>query len=267
MFPAGSLDWWSSSWLVAILPFTDQGNLAQNLNFSEQWPFWNTNCLATSSPNNCAVLAGFTPSFLFCPSSSLPRLTPPLPFGRCDVVLCGHRGRGDRCGDLPRPDGRPPLRGGGYGFACSNGVLGPNMYVAAASIRNGLSNTLAIGEQSDWIIESDGTQVDLRSSDLHGAWIGAGQAGWPQNDAWSVSDPSRRDPRYLNCTTLRYPFGYKTDAGTGGGMGMAPGPICPCNRPIPAWWASPAATAAWTSCRLARTGRSSAAWRFATAGK
>ena len=42
-FPAGALYWWSSSWLVAILPYTEQGNVPGRLNFSEPYPFWNTN--------------------------------------------------------------------------------------------------------------------------------------------------------------------------------------------------------------------------------
>ena len=50
------------------------------------------------------------------------------------------------------------MRGRKLWFCCSNGVLGPNMYVAAATISDGLSNTLAIGEQSDWITKSDGTR-------------------------------------------------------------------------------------------------------------
>ena len=129
--------------------------------------------------------------------------------------------------DYHDPTGGRRCMSGEDGFACSNGVLGPNQYVAAAAISDGLSNTMAIGEQSDWITDPNGSPVDLRSSNIHGAWIGAGSSGWPQNDTWipAISGP---DPRYLNCTTLRYSFGDKTDAGVGvQGMEAAAGTNMP----------------------------------------
>jgi hypothetical protein len=106
-----------------------------------------------------------------------------------------------------------------FGFSCANGVLIPNRYVGAAEIRDGLSKTLLIGEQSDWIL-SNGVPADLRSS-YHGAWIGAGSLGFPQNGTWNDAST---EARYYNCAALRYPVGTKTDAGPGtAGMQYGPG--------------------------------------------
>ena len=226
VFPSGSLYWWNSSWLVAILPYMDQASVAQRLNFSEAYPFWVTQTIGYAK-DNIAVLSGFAPPYLFCPSSNVPRIPDwsrmgmvcPRPIATsCYAGIAGAVTDAATCQD---PTGGSRCVGAN-GCASSNGVLGPNQFVPAASITDGLSNTMLIGEQSDWIIASDGTQTDLRSSSMHGAWIGAGQSGWPQNNGWP-HDPVTNDPRYLNCTTLRYPFGYKTDAGSGGGMGDGTG--------------------------------------------
>ena len=210
VFPSGALYYWRASWLIGALPFIEETNVAQKVNYCEgSWPFWNTN--SNGAPNNSSILANYSPPYLFCPSSSLDPWTDWAPRNIATTTYVGISGAVTDSATFQDPTGAGRCASGPYGFSCSNGLLVPNLFVAAAMIRDGLSNTLLIGEQSDWI-NSSGTQVDLRSSNYHGAWIGAGDTGWPQNGAWSNTTG---EGRYYNCATLRYPVGTKTDAGPG----------------------------------------------------
>ena len=229
VYPSGALYYWRRSWLVAILPYMEQGNVEQRLNYSEDtFPFWCTN--NSSTPNNAAVLEGYAPSFLSCPTSNLPRFTDwasdPLmqPYASTLVhkmATTNYVGITGACTDAANfqdPTGKGRCASGSQaGFGCANGVLLPNKFVAAASISDGLSNTLMIAEQSDWLVGSIG-QVDRRSSTVHGAWIGSGSDVWPVNGQWNDASS---EARYYNCTTLRYPIGTTTNVGSGsGGMGL-----------------------------------------------
>ena len=230
VFPAGAVYYWGPSWLVAALPFIEQGNVAQKLNLTEDtYPFWCTNYNGT--PNNTAVLNNYYPAFLYCPSSTLPRSTawwasdPSMStwaayfdHKMATTNYVGISGAATDAATFQDPTGKGQCAEGPWGFSCSNGALVPNLYIAAASITDGLSNTLLLGEQSDWINSSTGP-VDLRSGYYHGAWIGAGSSGWPVNGVWNDTSS---EARYYNCATLRYRIGCKTDAGPGT-AGMSPG--------------------------------------------
>jgi hypothetical protein len=114
--------------------------------------------------------------------------------------------------DFTDPTGRGRCSAGPFGFSSSNGVLIPNVSIQAAHIRDGLTNTILLGEQSDWITAADGSKIDQRSSNFHGAWIGAGSPGYPENGTWNDASG---EARYYNTVTLRYAIGHKTDAGPG----------------------------------------------------
>lgn len=210
-YPAGALYYWRASWLVGALPFIEEGEVASRLNYTEgPFPFWNTN--SSSAPNNCAVLANYSRSWLHCPSSTLPRFTEWAGIQRkiTTTNYVGISGAVTNATTFQDPTGHGRCAAGPFGFSCANGVLVPNRPVSAGEIQDGLSQTVIIGEQSDWVMSS-GIRVDLRSC-FHGAWIGAGSPGWPENGTWN--DVSS-EARYYNCATLRYPLGTKTSAGPG----------------------------------------------------
>jgi prepilin-type N-terminal cleavage/methylation domain-containing protein/prepilin-type processing-associated H-X9-DG protein len=224
LYPSAAIWYWRRSWFVAVLPHIEQDNVERRLQYSGSYvgttfPFWNTNNTTPdpSAANNISVLRNYSPPFLCCPSSTLPRfpdwsaygLVCPVPIATTSYV--GVSGATTSSVDFHDPTGKGRCGAGNPGFTCVNGVLTVNMFVTAASISDGLSNTLLIGEQSDWITRSDGAPVDLRSSGCHGAWIGAVSPGFPQNNAWGGD-------RYHNGTTLRYRIGWKTDPGPGQGM-------------------------------------------------
>lgn len=243
VYPAGALYYWRASWLIGTLPYIEENNVAQKLNYAEgPYPFWNTN--SNGAPNNCAVLGNYSPSYLHCPSSTLPRFTDAA-MAQFNIVTrnitttnyVGISGAVTDAATFQDPTGRARCASGPFGFSCANGVLVPNQFFSAANIRDGLSNTLLIAEQSDWIL-SAGKQVDLRSNNCHGAWIGAGSPGWPVNGAWNDSSG---EARYYNCATFRYPIGTKTDAGPGSaGMSFCSGAT---NMPVQSAHAGVAAVA------------------------
>lgn len=211
VYPAGALYYWRASWVVGLLPFTEESSTAERLNYSEgEHPFWNTN--SNNAPNNCEVLADFAPPLLSCPSSTLPRfIEHSFTFRKIATAnYAGISGAVTDAASFQDPTGNGRCAQGPWGFSCSNGVLGPNRYVSTKLIRDGLSKTAVIGEQSDWIVGASGQQ-DMRSCSTHGTWIGSGGQSWPQNNSWS----NVTEERYYNCAALRYPMGTKTDAGPG----------------------------------------------------
>jgi hypothetical protein len=148
---------------------------------------------------------------LFCPSSTLPRFTDWSPNLIATTTYVGISGAVTDATTFQDPTGGRRCAAGPWGFSCSNGMLVPNLYVSPRLIKDGLSKTMLIGEQSDWIT-SGAARVDLRSSNFHGSWIGAASPGWPKDDFWNDFSIQAR---YYNCATLRYSIGTKTDAGPG----------------------------------------------------
>jgi prepilin-type N-terminal cleavage/methylation domain-containing protein len=216
VFPAGALYFWRGTWLIACLPFMEESALWQKLNCNEgPYPFWNTN--DNEAPGNVAALTGYSPPYLTCPSSTLPQFTDwAAPNLMATTTYVGISGASTNAFTFTDPTGGGRCSAGLWGFVCANGMLGPNLFVKANAISDGLSHTLIIGEQSNWIVSAAGQPEDLRSSNCHGAWIGACAPGWPQNGTWYDDVPDNaHQPRYYSCTILRYPIGTQTDAGPG----------------------------------------------------
>ncbi len=202
VFPAGTLYFWRGTWFIAVLPFIEENALWQKLNCNEgPYPFWNTN--DNEAPNNVAALSGYSPSFLTCPSSTLPLFTNwSAPNLMATSTYVGISGASTDTLTFTDPTGGGRCSPGVWGFVCANGMLGPNLFVKPSMISDGLSHTVIIGEQSNWITSAAGQPEDMRSTNFHGAWIGACAPGWPQNGSWYGSDPAASEqPRYYGATT------------------------------------------------------------------
>jgi prepilin-type N-terminal cleavage/methylation domain-containing protein len=197
---------WGPSWLVAVLPYIEEGNIANRLKLSDSfWNYWNL-----SAPNYVA-LRDFLPPVLACPSSPLPRSTSAT-YPTYSVSRSNYVGIAGACTDaltFNDPTGKRRCAPAMPGFNCINGVLGANLSIKVAHITDGLSKTLLIGEQSDWSTGIDGKQTDLRSC-YWGAWMGNSMPGWPVNDVWGLATDWNVRP--YNTTALRYPIGMKTEA-------------------------------------------------------
>jgi type II secretory pathway pseudopilin PulG len=194
---------WGASWMVYIMP-------ALELEPGKQWTF---NLSYDSSANNATErgprtlvgdLAG-SPQFpvFRCPSAaSLPTVSSTVPYSMTAdyVAIAGHV---DGFGGLPN---KHPATDTSFGPAARSGVMSHNSRVQLASIRDGLSNTLAVSEVGDFLLQGS-TRTDLRPSSKLGFAIGS--HGPFQTPAWT--DPTEAVPsdthgRVHNTTTLRYPI-------------------------------------------------------------
>lgn len=92
------------------------------------------------------------------------------------------------------------------GLGSSGGVLTSGVYISFNKITDGLSNTLAVSECSNYIYNDDLSRKDQQVNTVHGFLMGS---------TWFISiEQAVRDywggnlytaPRLFNCTTIRYP--------------------------------------------------------------
>jgi len=98
-----------------------------------------------------------------------------------------------------------------FGIACSGGVLFPNGVATLADIRDGTSNQILVGEQSDWMripegsSEGAGRKFVSVSSGHEGAFRGAHSQYSPDVIQWS----RRGDAKTPNVTVVRWPVNFK----------------------------------------------------------
>ncbi len=197
---------WGGSWIVFILPYAEQESKFQEFKWEP------INAFHPGVGANDAALLDYLPPFLTCPSSPLPRII--------DIANWGPTRRGAAtyagiAGGAPDP-GRPARVanvGNFSGLAASNGILFPGggrvNGLDPAAIRDGLSNTLIVGEQSDWTVAGDGTRKDLRASGVYGSLLGCNTASAPtSSSSWS----SGGWPRAYGVTTVRYSLGWKAES-------------------------------------------------------
>jgi hypothetical protein len=95
------------------------------------------------------------------------------------------------------------------GIVSGGGTLFPGGKITLASLTDGTSNVMMIGEASDFLITVDKSKRDYRSSAQHGFMIGFHSANTPP----AIGNGG--DLRTFNMTTIRYPLNDKTKGGTG----------------------------------------------------
>ena len=207
--PTGS-NRWGSSWMVYILPYIEQQNLYEKWEFQGQSGAFNTN-------NNNAASGVIIKTFL-CPSSPLKVSPAPRQAGAFMSSYVGVSGAIDglisgysetRVATLPCG-----------GLISGGGVLIPNGQLNFASMTDGTSNTLILGEQANFLKDNTGKKQEWRASQTWGWYLGVKAVGVPPN-----FDNGGSDNRQPNMTTIRYqvnytpPSGWANDvAGTGVGL-------------------------------------------------
>ena len=222
-FPAilenGNASWGHSFW-VSTLAFAEQQNISDLYHLDQEG--W-TGGVATK-PNRIA-LDGLVISYLICPSSTLPL----VPEARLpNTVIAGTNNT-----DIP-PTGMKPcyagiagsinspkLNAAGNPFGDEGGTLSDSGLlvnlidgVSFGDISDGSSNTLLLGEQSDYMINAEGGNIECRSDGNHGFNMGTRAEG---------------NGRIFNLTVLGHPINHKDYvdvAATGGGGNLGP------NRPL-----------------------------------
>jgi prepilin-type N-terminal cleavage/methylation domain-containing protein/prepilin-type processing-associated H-X9-DG protein len=162
------------SWMVRILPFVEQQNAYGQINLLTS---------DTSAVDNIIY------PFLKCPSTSLPDKPSEGPasayegnqYNRQSSCYAGISG-GGMPADYPttRAKNEYSNPNPATGYIGEGGVLIRHKPIRIADITDGTSNTLAVGEQSDWCIKTpDGTLKDCRSDCGHGFPMGP-----PSSEPW-----------------------------------------------------------------------------------
>ena len=166
-FPYYASDTWHKhmpAFLVCILPYVEQDVIYDVVDMEEIFIRWNG--------NNAGAFLGKYFAFMDCPSSTLPDMCVDtganLGSGYAEVMGPCYTAIGGSAYGVDTWDGL-----GGVGRLSDNGVLTPFSRTNIASITDGTSNTMMVGEQSDWCIKSNGEKVQCRSSDMYGFTIGA----------------------------------------------------------------------------------------------
>lgn len=181
---------WGSSWMVYLLPFIEQNAMNANWQFSGESGIFNAN--NQNQRRNIAI-----PGYV-CPSSPLPKFSRSQNYSATSnyVGIAGAV-----TGLIPNYTEARTETSGTYGITSASGVLFPLSQNTFASITDGSSNTLVVGEMSNFMVEGTSTKVDWRGSDQWGWSAGVKSVGGVPG---STPTFYSADNRPFNMTTIRY---------------------------------------------------------------
>ncbi len=186
---------YGASWIVHIFPFCEQNSVYESMDVIGEGSY---GCYAGGSAKNRAALENREFDFLRCPSSPLPvngaghpteyQVGDPSGYGN-NQPYQGSNYAGISGGGLPASAGGTYSQtrskgssGVASGYIGEGGVLIRLTPLKVASISDGLSNTMVIGEQSDWCIAVSGGKRDCRSDCGHGFYMGPAPIATDGND-------------------------------------------------------------------------------------
>jgi prepilin-type N-terminal cleavage/methylation domain-containing protein len=206
---------WPFSWIAGILPWIEESSTYSRLGWSNLWTSSSDVGLGGDSATALAAVTNFRSSILSCPSCPMPRVVPsnwvsrqgwfiPSYVGVMGASDSGFSTRADRCPDagshgmsdststnqcfngvLANPVNRNTPVGWSVGGAFRSDTVSAlkpvhNCGVKLHFITDGLSKTIAIGEQSGWGMDLSGNQNQCRSAS-DGRWAGSGYEGRMSN--------------------------------------------------------------------------------------
>jgi prepilin-type N-terminal cleavage/methylation domain-containing protein len=187
-FPLGSFnlrEQWPASgtnWRALILPFIEQSNLHEQLQFSYSSSFMAGGAAGADALLGNEVLRGLLVPTYRCPSSAIdPFDNAPVQNNQERVLNVSYVGIQGAARPVP---GNDPARGTfdrGHGWVSMNGMLYPNGRTKMRDTTDGLTNTMMIAEQSGLV---DGVN---RTSNYYGGWMGSRHPRKPDDGgAWDL---------------------------------------------------------------------------------
>jgi prepilin-type N-terminal cleavage/methylation domain-containing protein len=186
---------WGASWLVYLLRFVEQQSLFSKFVFpgASGWP----------NTNNADQYDNVRLPAYRCPSSPLPEFRPmSIGTGGTNAWWPSYAGVAGATQEILPTENRVS-QGGGAAGCCSGGkvsgggILFPNAKINMAAITDGTSNTMIVGESSNFLFTLNGTRVDW-SSGWHGFFIGCDNVNSPPNYS------NGGDARAMNTLSVRY---------------------------------------------------------------
>jgi prepilin-type N-terminal cleavage/methylation domain-containing protein/prepilin-type processing-associated H-X9-DG protein len=211
---------WGASWMIYILPHIEQNALFSQLTIGGGTGYGNT--------ANGALYTSVRIPIYRCPSTPLPETTTSGVPGSGQLMKPTYVAIAGAVNGLIPTTVFNEVRIRTPGTAtncCSGGIMSgggpmpPNQKLTFANITDGLSNTLYISEQADFIYQIDGTKQAWNNAGPHGWTIGWGtttQVTGPQTGG---------DNRAFNTVTVRYPINQKRGYPNGTGDCAATG-VC-----------------------------------------
>lgn len=192
VFPPGGIGWSTgnngniSNFWLGLLPFIEQTPIFSQYEFQP---------IGQNNSNNRNALASLRSNLFFCPSSPLRRYTSTsLQVKNAPQPTYAGISGVDDANAIQVERGR----------VNGNGVLPPNKAVKIAEITDGTSNTIMIGEQSDFGFSEDGTPREMRSSAIFSLAVSCSGNGTPgERTTWPGGNQT------YHMTTVRYPINHK----------------------------------------------------------
>lgn len=204
-FPAGSSGCEIEPFYSAILSYVEAETLNDQLDKTiSRWP---------GDPDNALIIRDWSPSYLWCPSSDLPKKVEldednlnPAYEGQPIPMYVAIAGSTDANTDSPvYGETVSALRG----LLSHNGIFYDESFTRPSEITDGLSQTMALAEQSGWGIQRNtGEQRDIRSATTGGVFSGSCHAIWAGND-YTLADLAGSNVFSYNTTVIRYPINEK----------------------------------------------------------
>jgi type II secretory pathway pseudopilin PulG len=184
-------------WWVNLLPNLEETSLYQQLNL--QMPNAGEPTLA---PANAQVVNGVILPAMRCPSSNIQPFIAADIYKICLPSYVGIAGTTNDAG-LNEPRINACCSPYNDGQISGGGIFITNSAIRLCQVRDGISKTICVGEESDFAVDSLGRQRNIDAGYPMGWLVGTNSEGTPPNYQNSLN-PALPAPSAWNITTIKY---------------------------------------------------------------